>query len=289
MNAQLPLPITAPFSKAQRATIANLVARAAQTEILPRFRKLDSGAVSTKSNVNDLVTAGDTAAEAMITRGLQIAFPNAVIVGEEAAEKGPDYRKKLDQAELAFLIDPIDGTWNFVQGLPLFGTMIAACRFGRPVFGMVYDPLGRDLIWADIESPTAWVPRVGTARKQFTRTKTPLNDMIGFIDANVPPSTEKQVTFKAAAELGSVSSLRCSAHHYRLLAQGSVDFYLAAKLSPWDHAAGVILCKQAGGHAAMLDGTPYTTGEDSGFLLCAGDKDSWGKLADHFSDLLPTA
>lgn len=286
MNAQLPLPITAPFSKAQRASIANLVARAAQTEILPRFRKLDSGAVSTKSGPHDLVTEGDTAAEAMITRGLQIAFPSAVIVGEEAAEKDTDYRQRLEKAELGFVIDPIDGTWNFVHGIPLFGTMIAACRFGRPVFGLIYDAVGRDLVWADIENPATWVPRMGAARRQSTRTDTTLNDMIGFVDMSALPAPHKLSMLQASAELLNVSTLRCAAHQYRLVTQGAVDFYLAAKLAPWDHAAGVMLCKQAGGYSAMLDGTPYTTSKDSGYLLSAGNEATWNTLADHFSSLL---
>lgn len=289
MNAQLPLPITAPFTKAQRANIANLVARAAQAEIIPRFRKLDSGAISTKSGPNDLVTEGDVAAEAMITRGLQIAFPNAVIVGEEAAEKNPDYRAKLDEAELGFLIDPIDGTWNFVHGLPLFGTMIAACRFGRPVFGLIYDPIGRDLIWADIENPTAWIPRMGPVRRQNSRKDTPLAEMMGFLDISALPKHHKETALRASAEMSSVSTLRCAAHQYRLVAQGGIDFYLAARLSPWDHAAGVLLVKQAGGFCAMLDGTPYTTSKDSGYLLSAGSEASWNLLADHFSALLTTA
>jgi len=92
MTEHLPLPVTAPFSRAQRAVILNLVRRAARTEIMPRFRQLDAGQISAKSGPLDLVTEADTAAEAMIARGLQTAFPRAVIVGEEAAETDPDHR-----------------------------------------------------------------------------------------------------------------------------------------------------------------------------------------------------
>lgn len=92
MNVQLPQPVTAPFSNAQRAMIVNLVRRAARAEIMPRFRKLDTGQIGTKSGPMDIVTEADTAAEAMIARALQSAFPSAVIVGEESVETVPDYR-----------------------------------------------------------------------------------------------------------------------------------------------------------------------------------------------------
>lgn len=286
MSENLPLPVTAPFSKAQRATMINLVRRAVQAEILPRFRKLDTGQIDTKSGPADLVTAADIGAEAMIARGLQIAFPNAVVVGEEMAETHPDYREKLAEAELGFLIDPVDGTWNFANGLPVFGTMIAACRFGRPVFGMIYDPIGQDFIWADIDTQTTWQPHSGLPRPLHTRKDRNLADMMGFLELSFLPDTLKHATAGLAASLAQFGSMRCSAHQYRLLAQGSVDFFLATKLGPWDHAPGVIITQKAGGHAAMLDGTPFDTTRASGYLLCAGSEATWNTLADHFSILV---
>lgn len=286
MTDQLPMPITAPFSRAQRATLFNLVRRAAQAEIMPRFRKLDTGQITSKTGPMDLVTEADTAAEAMITRGLQIAFPNAVIVGEEAAESDPDYRKRLSDAELGFLIDPVDGTWNFAHGLPLFGTMVAACRFGRPVFGMIFDPVGRDVVWADIDTKSTWAPSSGAARAATTRKGSALADMMGYIELAFMPDDHRRSAALQCLSLRHATTMRCSAHQYRLLAQGAVDFTLATKLAPWDHAAGVMLCQQAGGHSAMLDGTPYDTSIDTGYLLSAGDKATWTQLAEHFKDLL---
>jgi fructose-1,6-bisphosphatase/inositol monophosphatase family enzyme len=280
------MPITAPFSRAQRTTLFNLVRRAAQAEIMPRFRKLDSAQISAKTGPMDLVTDADTAAEAMITRGLQIAFPNAVIVGEEAAETDSDYRARLSEAELGFLIDPVDGTWNFAHGLPLFGTMVAACRFGRPVFGMIFDPVGRDVVWADIENSASWAPTSGASRAVSTRKVSAMDDMMGYVELAFMPKDHRQFAAQQCLSLRHATTLRCSAHQYRLLAQGAVDFNLATKLAPWDHAAGVMLCQQAGGHAAMLDGTPYNTAIDSGYLLCAGSESTWTQLATHFKGLL---
>lgn len=285
MPEKLPMPVTAPFTRAQRAMLVNLVTRAVRAEILPRFRKLDSGQVGSKTGPMDLVTDADTGAEAIITRGLQIAFPSAVIVGEEAAEADGGFRARLAEAELGFTIDPVDGTWNFAHGLPVFGTMIAACRFGRPVFGLIYDPIGRDFIWADIDTKTTWVPRSGSPRHIRARGTRALGDMIGYLELAFMPDAHRHAAARAAQDLAHSSTLRCSAHQYRLLAEGAVDFFLATKLSPWDHAPGVILCERAGGHAAFLDGSAYSTTIESGYLLCAGSRESWDRLAAHFSML----
>lgn len=286
MSEHLPQPVTGPLSRAQRAMIANLVQRAAQAEIMPRFRRLDAGQIGTKSGPLDLVTEADTAAEAMIERTLQSAFPSAVIVGEEAAASNPDYRMRLAEAEFGFLIDPVDGTWNFAHGLPLFGTMIAVTRFGRPIFGMIFDPVGKDSIWADVETPATWSPRAGLPRRLFSRRARSLAETTGYAELNFMPPKHRRAASEACLSFAHVTTLRCSAHQYRLLAEGAVDFTLAVKLNPWDHAAGALICQQAGGRAAMLDGRDYDTSIDTGYLLCAGDTVTWDRLAEHFSALL---
>ncbi|MEP4197933.1 MAG: inositol monophosphatase [Aliishimia sp.] len=286
MPENLPMPVTAPFSRAQKAMLLNLVVRAAEAEIMPRFRTLDAGDIDAKSGPADLVTVADTAAEALITRGLQRAFPHAVIVGEEAGDTDKDVRAKLSTAELGFTIDPVDGTWNFARGLPAFGTMLSACRFGRPVFGLIYDPVGRDVIWADMEAPATWRTRQGHTRDVKTADAKPLSELDGYIELNPLPDTHKRIAMTKCLDLAHFGNLRCSAHHYRLLAQGAVDFNLATKLSPWDHAAGVLITQQSGGHCAMLDGTPYDTSINNGYLLCASSEKVWQSIAEHFAELL---
>ncbi len=286
MTDTLPIPVTAALTTSQKAMLLNLVARAANAEIMPRFRKLDAGEIDTKSGPNDLVTAADCAAEAMITRALQTAFPHAVIIGEESAADTPDYREKLDAAELGFTIDPVDGTWNFAHGLPVFGTMVAACRFGRPVFGMIYDPVGRDVIWADIEAPATFLPATGGAKPIATAKPKPLGDLTGYVELSFMSAPHREIAARQCLDLQHFGTLRCSAHHYRLLATGAVDFILASGLSPWDHAPGVMITVAAGGHSAMLDGRAYTTAITDGYLLSAANADTWETLRTHFAALL---
>lgn len=286
MSDQLPMPVSAPLTRAQKTTIRNLIRRAARAEILPRFRKLDQGDIGTKTRFDDLVTAADTGAEAIIARGLQISFPNALVVGEEAAAKDPSLLDKIAEAELSFVIDPVDGTWNFANGLPLFGTMIAACRFGRPVYGLIYDPLGDDTMEADLDTPARHLLSTAVDRPLATAEPRPLGELKGYAWIGGLPRKGREILARAQIDLHGLSGIGCAAHEYRLLAQGAVDFVLAVKLTPWDHAAGVILCQKAGGHAAMLDGSDYTAEQQDGFVLSAASKEVWDVLADHFRDLL---
>lgn len=286
MNVNLPLPVSAPFSNAQKVTIRNLVRRAARAEIMPRFRKLDMGQISEKSGPLDLVTDADVGAEAIITRGLQIAFPSALVIGEEAVAKNDALLDKLAEAELSFLIDPVDGTWNFAKGMPLFGTIIAACRFGRPVYGLIYDPLGDDLVEADLDTPAFQKFATGRTTPLVTAAAKPQADLMGYIPFSLLSPEAKTLVGAKLPKVQLISTLRCSAHEYRMLAQGAIDFVMGTRMTPWDHAAGVLLCQQAGGHAAMLDGRAYTAMEQ-GYLLCASSKAVWDDVADLFSALVP--
>lgn len=107
---------------AARATeVAALLRDASRAEILPRFRRLAEGAVRAKSGPLDLVTDADEAAERIIEAGLTRLFPGCAVVGEEATAADASVMERLRAAELAFVVDPVDGTADFAAGLPLFG------------------------------------------------------------------------------------------------------------------------------------------------------------------------
>ncbi|MFB9149738.1 inositol monophosphatase family protein [Roseovarius ramblicola] len=285
MTDSLPIALSAPLSPAQQTALVNLVRRAARTEILPRFRASTRIAAMAKTGPRDLVTEADHAAEAMIARGLQRLFPHALIVGEEAVAARSELRDEVGEAELAIIIDPVDGTWNFVHGLPLFGVIIAVTRFGRPVLGLLYDPIADDWLIADETAPARLVAANGTGRAATTAVGGALGDLHGYVHASLMDQPRQEALYPRLAALAQATALRCSCHEYRLLAQGAADFVLSDRLNPWDHAAGVLICQRAGGVARMLDGQDYGTARETGVLLCAGSEATWTALRDHFADL----
>ena len=92
-------------------------------------------------------------------------------------------------------------------------------------------------------------------------------------------------TARRAIEIARPDSLRCSAYEYRLLAQGHADFVISTQMTPWDHAPGALIVEQAGGKAAMIDGTPYSAAITSGALIVASSKDVWSTVAEAFDFL----
>ena len=137
-------------------TVAALLRDAGRDKIMPLFRNLPNGGVRMKTGPLDLVTEADEAAERRITDGLRREFPGCVVIGEEAASANPDLLKDLAGAELAFVIDPVDGTANFVSGLALFGVMAAVFRRGEIVGAVIHDPVGDDSALA-LRGEGAWV------------------------------------------------------------------------------------------------------------------------------------
>ncbi|MFN3208374.1 MAG: inositol monophosphatase family protein [Roseovarius sp.] len=286
MTETLPIPVSSPLTNAQKAALINLVRRAARAEIMPRFRNLTTAQIASKSGPEDLVTEADHAAEAMITRGLQQMFPHALIVGEEAASADPSLRGKLAEAELAFILDPVDGTWNFVNGLAMFGVIVSVTRFGRPVYGLLYDPVMDDFIAAEADGPAEMTRATGRARPVSTSQGGAVDSLYGYMHYYLMDRAAQEQLAPLMPRFGRIGSLRCSCHEYRMLAQGHADFLLSSTLNPWDHAAGVLIVQRAGGVVRMLDGRDYSAAIDTGFLLAAPTEECWQDLARTFSMLI---
>jgi fructose-1,6-bisphosphatase/inositol monophosphatase family enzyme len=259
-------------------TLAQVLREAARTEVLPRFRGLVAGSVRQKSSHLDLVTDADVAAEVRIAAALAQAFPGAVVVGEEAASAEPELLERVGSADLAFIVDPVDGTKNFASGLPLFGMMAGVLERGIAVAGVIYDPIADDFA-AGIAGGGAWVERPDGGRTPLgVSPARPVGEMLGIVSwLFMPEPLRSTVTARLARVAGAVD-YRTAAHEYRLIAGGHYDFALFGKLAPWDHVAGCLIHREAGGYAACLDGTPYDFASRAPGLLCAPDRTSWRLL-----------
>ncbi|KIN63299.1 Inositol monophosphatase [Sulfitobacter noctilucicola] len=286
MTENLPATLPNPVSHAQQQHIVNIIRRAAKAEIMPRFRGLSASDIASKSRPDDLVTVADSAAEAMMTRALQIAFPHALVVGEEAVADAPDLLGKIADAPLAFIIDPIDGTWNFAHNLAVFGVILAVTQFGRPVFGVIYDPVADDWAISSNEGPPLLERAGGTSKPLRASMGKPLEALNGYIPLGLFKGEAKTKLATTLPTFAHTHPLRCSAHQYRMIAQGYVDFSITESLHPWDHAAGALICERAGAHVEMLDGGPYTAARQSGYLLVAPDRTTWNRLKKVFDFLL---
>ncbi|MEM9967156.1 MAG: inositol monophosphatase [Pseudomonadota bacterium] len=266
--------------------VVNILRRAAQAEILPRFHNLSKSDVSIKKRADDLVTAADIAAEHMITRALHQRFPDALVMGEEAASADPTLLDKIADAPLAFIIDPVDGTWNFAHGFGMFGIILAVTQYGKPVMGVIYDPLADNWAVAQPDGPAQLISATGAIAPLKTAMGKPIEKLTGHLPLYMFTGDKRRRLAATLPSFYNVTSLRCSAHEYRMVAQGFSDFVLTESLWPWDHAAGALICQQAGAHVEMLDGGAYSAARHRGYLLVAPDRMTWNKLRKVFHFLL---
>ncbi len=268
----------------QITALIDTVRRVAKAEIVPHFRNLGALEIDAKSAPDDLVTVADRAAELAISQAVHDILPEAAIVGEEAVSADKTVLARVKEPGLCVVIDPIDGTWNYANGIATFGVILAVIENGVTVFGLLYDPSYDDWIMATKGEGAVYCKSDGS-RQALTLSPPPdaLSDTFGFVGLYLF-SRERQA--KLATTLPAfrrTMTLRCSCHEYRMLAQGTSQFCLNGMLNVWDHAAGVLIYEEAGGVARLLDGRPYNPAMRKGHLLTAASERLWEELAELFA------
>ena len=247
----------------------------AQAEILPRFRAVIADAIRTKTAPDDLVTDADIGAEHLLGEKLARRLPGVVTIGEEAVSADRAVLDRLGSAELAAIIDPVDGTWNFAHGVPLFGSILALVSGGQTIAGLIHYPVTGDFILAR-PGHGAWHVAVdGEQTRLAVARPTPIEEMHGFVPLHMYAPALQAALAPRVLRFARTTTWRCSAFEYRMLASGAMSFCVNAGLSPWDHAAGVLIHAEAGGHAALLSGERYVPSLTEGHLLLAPDQQSW--------------
>lgn len=235
----------------------------AEEIIAPRFRALAEGDVETKGGPTDLVTVADKEAEEVIGRILRAAFPDALVVGEESVYADPSLRDRLPNADHTFIIDPIDGTRNFVRGLDEHGVMIAETRGGVTTRGWI------------------WQPRTGRAYVVERGAGVRMNgEPIVRDHTDRPPlgasSKTKMQGFTADGHLSPVVRSRFACcFDYPAVLHGDIDFIHYTNIHPWDHLAGSLMVTENGGVSRTMDGLAYNVLNRSRGLLVAGDVLVW--------------
>ncbi|WP_404403263.1 inositol monophosphatase family protein [Pelagibacterium halotolerans] len=260
------------------AALANILRDAAKAEILPRFRKLDAGEVTEKTDAVDLVTVADAAAERFIGKAVGVLAPGAAFVGEESVAADPSLLLEVGKADLAIVVDPIDGTANYAAGLPLFGVMASVVSKGETVAGIIYDPMGDDWLIAEKGAGAHLVRPTGEAIPISVSAPVALGDMVGHASLGLTPMDARKRFFANLAKPRIVANYRCAAHDYRTFATGHCHFLMFNKLMPWDHLAGALIVQEAGGYLAKFDGSPYAPSDTAGGLIVTPDAESWNVL-----------
>lgn len=255
--------------------IAGVIAEIAEEEIASRFGRLADSDVDTKSGPNDFVTEADLAAERQLEKALAAFYPGATFIGEERAAADPNLVSALETDDGAFwIVDPLDGTRNFVQGREEFGTIVALVVGGETRAGWIYAIPDKGAAMAEKGEGAVWR---GERLRFLEHREGVLKGGRAIGNLQEPWRSRLVPRLKENFETSPVS---CSAYGYIRFATGEWDFGLYARVHPWDHAAGIAILGEIGGRAQYLDtGENYAPYAVQGRpLLVAGSGDRWEKV-----------
>jgi len=215
----------------------------AEEVISPRFRALAAEEIMEK-NPGDLVTVADREAELRITEVLTEAYPDALVLGEEATAADPTALDRFGSAEHAFTVDPVDGTKNFVRGSRDHAVMVAELLGGEVVRSWIWQPQ-YEVGYVAERGAGAW-------RNGQRLVRPPLEDGLRGV-------TSRRRWIGRA--LGTLQALDltwvCCGVDYPKLVEGAADYALYRRPKPWDHAPGSLLLTEAGGFVGDFDGSGY--------------------------------
>jgi inositol-phosphate phosphatase / L-galactose 1-phosphate phosphatase / histidinol-phosphatase len=232
------------------------LADAAGEAIRPYFRR--PIAVDDKPDLSP-VTAADRAAERAMRDRIAARFPDHGIIGEEF---GPE----REEAEFVWVLDPIDGTKSFISGVPLFGTLIALAHHGRPILGIIDQPISRE----------RWI---GASGRPTTLNGTPIRcrpcaSLAAATVFSTSPDMFKGGDAASFARLAAAAKLvrfGADCYAYGIVAHGFIDLVVEASLKPYDFSAMGPIVEGAGGIASDWRGAPLSLASD-GRVLVAGDR-----------------
>ena len=213
---------------------------------LARFEGMEASS----KGLNDYVTSTDHAAEAAIIETLQTAYPHHGFLAEESgATKG--------SSDITWIIDPLDGTTNFIHGFPQFCVSIACQMEGRLEHAVIYDPMRQEIFTATrgdgayLENKRLRVSKQRTLEGALIGTGFPYHENLQLLD---PYMAMMKAVMQKAAGLRRPGS---AALDLAYVAAGRTDGFWEIGLKAWDTAAGCLLIREAGGLIATLDGGEY--------------------------------
>ncbi len=236
------------MANVQSATITVMIraARKAARNLKRDYGEVDQLQVSAKGPA-DFVTAADLRAEKILREALSFARPEYGILTEELGEiKGEDPKRR-------WIIDPIDGTTNFIHGIPHFAISIALEENNSLSAGVIYEPINDQMFWAE-KGNGAWA----NDRRLRVSARNQMNESIfatgnAFLGRGDYKTSLKQTESIVAVSAG-IRRFGSAALDLAYVAAGRFDGFWETGLKPWDIAAGIILVREAGGIVSELTG-----------------------------------
>jgi fructose-1,6-bisphosphatase/inositol monophosphatase family enzyme len=250
--------------------VADVIREVAAEVIEPRWASLNEGEIWAKSP-GEAVTVADEEAEALLAVRLRELLPGTPVVGEEACSARPELLSALG-SERAWLVDPLDGTANFIAGSPDWAVMVALVERGLTVASWIWRPVGKVMYIAEKGSGAT---RNGVPLAHPGSPREPA-EMRGAVLARFLDEGTAALVANNACQFRSVLPGRmCAGAEYPAVVEDEQDFALFWRTLPWDHAPGALLANEAGLSARRPDGSAYEPGRPGTGLLVAAGEANW--------------
>lgn len=222
----------------ERYRLAQEIVRKAGELAMQHYRRRESLSVYSKG-VQDVVTEADKACEKLIARAVFDAFPKDSVLGEEGGFQNPG-------SNIVWVIDPIDGTSNFVRGIPFWCVSLGIVLDRRPLIGVIYDPVNEDFYTAAADSGAF---RNGKVIHPSSVTRLEVAHVgLGF-SFRRPVGDHVRAVERCLAAHCEYSRLGSGALSLAYVGDGRLEGYWEAHMNSWDAAGGIVIVMAAGGYA----------------------------------------
>jgi myo-inositol-1(or 4)-monophosphatase len=251
-------------------------ARGAGFCLLDDFSRLEHVGVREK-NPSDFVSSADLRSQDLLQARLSAAYPDYELVLEEGGPRGHPSEKSQ------IFVDPLDGTTNFLHGIPHFAVSIGLAREGTLIAGVVFDPTKGELFWAE-RGRGAWL---GERRLSVSRERALSLSVVG---TGIPHhgarrhSEYLEALGRITPKVAGVRRMGCASLDLAYVAAARFEAFFEMSLAPWDIAAGVLLVLESGGQVTREDGSALTM--DAGGVLASNGEPMHDVVLDLISPIV---
>lgn len=259
--------------------IMNLLINVNKKIILRYHKNLKSEDISTKTSNDDFVSIADKKSEEIISKQLKGFLDVSDILGEETAFLDKQYDKYLDKS-LLWVVDPIDGTKNYINGKENFCSMISLVSYMLPIATFVYYPLKNIFVYA-FKNYGAFL--VDTNNKISTRLSIKQSNILKIIGSGgtkgIPENYRQSIlhNLKTSTDRLFIGSAGIETI---MLAKNEIQFIFHGRVTPWDHAPMDLITKEAGGCVYMATNKSEFNIKSKGSILAASNVQTWNNIRD---------
>lgn len=241
--------------------VAVMAARRGGDTLIRNMNKLEKLRVEQKGR-NDFVSDADLAAEREIIDVILKHYPDHAIKAEESGSRG--------QSDYEWIIDPLDGTTNYLHGFPVFCVSVALAHKGRVEHGAVYDPLRQEFFTASRGQGAQLEGRKIRVSGRLELENALIGTGFPYRDSNEALEPYLNMLTNAMKHTSGIRRAGAAALDLCYVAAGRLDAFWETGLMPWDMAAGALIIREAGGIVSGLDGSENFL--DTGHILCGSPK-----------------